>query len=361
MAVGITFNMGTIDELFYKALNDHIDRLKLDETELNRFIKRLPEIIPGIISDSADSILATLKDDAPVMLKERRSEISKFEERNQERWKPALDLFEMFLVIAYEAGAEFNETFRDEASRKPDYVFDVLVRLHARGCQIGFEILSLIKSGFADAAHARWRTLHENAVVAFIVDKYGQDIAERYRLHEVIESYKAMLKYQVHCSALNDEPFSEQEIEHAKEAYDSLLRRFGNSFKGQYGWAAEALHQTEVHFNDLEKQAGLAHLSPYYKMASHNVHANVKGILFKLGLAPQAEPVLLAGPSNYGFADPADGTAISLTQITVALLNTRPSMDRLVILTIMLKLEKEIGNEFLRIQRELENEMGNLS
>lgn len=349
--------MGTLDELFYKALIDHVDHLKLDETQLNKFIKRIPEIIPGIISDSADSILATLKDDGPAMLKERRSEISKFEKRNQERWKPALDLFEMFLVIAYEAGAEFNKTFCEEASRKPDYVFDVLTRLHARGCQIGFEILSLINSGFADAAHARWRTLHENAVIAFIIAKHGQDIAERYRLHEVIESYKAMRKYQVYCSALHDEPLSEQEMERAKEAHDSLLNRFGDSFKGQYGWAAKVLHQQKVTFSDLEKQAGLAHLSPYYKMASHNVHANVKGITFRLGLAPQAEPVLLAGPSNYGFADPAHGTAISLTQITVALLNTRPSMDRLVILTIMLKLEKEIGNEFLRIQRELENEI----
>jgi hypothetical protein len=349
--------MGTIDELFYKSLIDHVDHLKLDETQLNKFIKRIPEIVPAIISDSADSILKTLKDDAPAMLKERRSEISKFKKRNQKRWKPALDLFEMFLVIAYEAGAEFNKTFCEEASQKPDYVFYVLTRLHARGCQIGFEILSLIGSGFADAAHARWRTLHENAVVAFIIAQYGQDIAERYCLHEVIDSYKAMCKHQVHYSALNDKPFSQQEIERAKEDYDALLIRFGDNFKRPYGWASEALHQREVTFSDLEKHAGLAHLSPYYKMASYNVHANVKGITFRLGLAPQAEPILLAGPSNYGFTDPAHGSAISLTQITVALLNTRPSMDHLVILTIMLKLEKEIGNEFLRIQKELENEI----
>jgi hypothetical protein len=348
--------MGTIDELFYKSLIDHIDHLKLDETQLNKFIKRIPEIVPAIISDSADSILEALKDDASAMLKERRSERSGFERRNQKRWKPALDLFEMFLVIAYEVGEEFNKTFCEEASQKQDYVFYVLTRLHARGCQIGFEILSLISSGFADAAHARWRTLHENAVIAFIIAQHGQDIAERYCLHEVIESYKAMCKHQIHYAALHDEPFPEQEMERAREHYNSLLTRFGDSFKGSYGWASEALHQTKVTFSNLETHAGLAHLSPYYKMASYNVHANVKGITFRLGLAPQAGPILLAGPSNYGFADPAHGTAISLTQITVALLNTRPSMDRLVILTIMLKLEREIGNEFLRIQKELEDE-----
>jgi hypothetical protein len=44
----------------------------------------------------------------------------------------------------------------------------------------------------------------------------------------------------------------------------------------------------------------LDYLRPYYKLASHNVHAQPKGILFKLGLV-QNQDILLAGPSNYGF------------------------------------------------------------
>ena len=167
-----------------------------------------------------------------------------------------------------------------------------------------------------------------------------------------------MCQYQENSSALHVEPYSEEEMEQAKEAHDALLESFGSSFKGQYGWAAEAFGKKAVRFSDLEREAGLAHLRPYYRMASHNVHANVKGATFKLGMAPQAEPLLLAGPSNYGFADPAHGAAISLTQVTVALLNTRPNIDRLVTLTILEKLQAEIGDEFLRIQLKLEDEMG---
>jgi hypothetical protein len=267
-----------------------------------------------------------------------------------------LYLLEMFLVITYEAGADFNNTFRKEASRQSDNVFDVLTSIHARGCQIGFEILTLIKSGFADAAHARWRTLHENAVVAFVIAKHGQDIAERYCLHEAIESYKAMCQYQKHCSALNTEPFSEDELQKTKQTHDTLVKRFGSSFKGEYGWATEALHKKAVFFGDLETEAGLGHLRPYYKMASHNVHANIKGAKFKLGLGLEKQPLLLAGPSNYGFADPAHGAAISLNQITAALLNTRPNLDHLVTLRILSRLTKEIGDEFLRIQTELKEE-----
>lgn len=348
--------MEVIQNVFLKTITDHIESSDLDQAQIDKFVEYIPGIVPNIISSTAYSILQTLKDDAPAMLKQRRSYTSKFEKRNQKRWKPALNLLEMYLVIVYEAGAEFNNAFREEASLKSDYVFDVLTRLHARSCQIGFEILSLIKSGFADAAHSRWRTLHENTVVAFVIAKHGEDIAERYTLHEVIESYKAMLQYNVNSSNLHVEPFSHEEIRQAKEDYDALVERFGASYKQQYGWASEVLNKERVLFSDLEKRAGLAHLRSYYRMASYNVHASVKGIKFKLGIAPQTPPLLLAGPSNYGFTDPAHGAAISLTQVTVALLNTRPTIDHLVILTILEKLQAEIGDEFLRIQLKLEEE-----
>ena len=350
--------MEVLQEAFVKTLTDHIEALNLDQAQLHEFTESIPKMVPDIVSSTADSILQTLKDESPAMLRQRRSEISKFERRNQRRWKSGLDLLEMFLVIAYEAGAEFNDAFREEASRQSDHIFDVLTRLHARSCQVGFEILALTKSGFADAAHARWRTLHEIAVVTFVITEHGPDIAERYSLHGIIESYKAMCQYNENFSALHVEPYSAEEMGQAKEAHDALVKRFGPSFKDQYGWAADALHKSTVRFSDLEREAGLAHLRPYYRMASHNVHANVKGATFKLGMAPQAEPLLLAGPSNYGFADPAHGAAMSLTQVTTTLLNTRPNIDRLVTLTILLKLEAEIGDEFLRIQSRLENEMG---
>lgn len=349
--------METLHQIFVKAYNDHIEALELDKVKLQEFIDKIPETVPDIVTTMTELTLQTLKDTAPAMLIRRRSDISKYEKRIQKRWKSALDLFEMFLVIAYEVGENFNDTFREEACRQEDYVFDVMTRLHARGCQIGFEILTLFKSGFADAAHARWRTLHENAVVAFVISKHGQDIAERYSLHGHIESYKAMCQYQKHSSALHDEPFSTEDMDNAKKVYDALVVRFGPSFKGDYGWAAEALQTKEVRFSDIEMAAGMAHLRPYYRMASHNVHANVKGVTFKLGIAPQSVPVLLAGPSNYGFADPAHGAAISLSQITVALLSTRPNIDHLVAIKILQELQAEIGDEFLRIQVKLEGEV----
>ncbi len=85
--------------------------------------------------------------------------------------------------------------FNDDDAKEGDFVFDVVIRLHARACQIASEVLKLLKSGFADGAHARWRSLHEVAVVALFIHKHGNDVAEKYLLHDVVESYRAATQY----------------------------------------------------------------------------------------------------------------------------------------------------------------------
>ena len=65
-------------------------------------------------------------------------------------------------------------------------------------------------------------------------------------------------------------------------------------------------------------------------MASHNVHANPKGVFFKLGMLAESQ-VLLAGPSNAGLADPGHGAALSLSRVTAALVGLQqpPTLDNL--------------------------------
>lgn len=332
--------------------------IRLDEEDVDEAVHEIIQIIskaiPDITSETAEIILKQLKADAPSMLKEHRKERRSFESMIVRMWKKPLELMEMFLVIALEAGDEFNEQFRQTAFAEADYVFDVLTRLHARGCQIGAEVLALLKSGYADGAHARWRTLHEIAVVALFVAKHGNSVAERYICHDVVESYRAAKQYQEHCEAINHEPITEEGMREIENSYLDMVNRFGSSFKNSYGWASFALGKDDPTFTDIEKNVELEHFRPFYKLASHNVHANPKGITFKLGLSPDDEAILLAGASNTGFADPAHGTAISLLQITMALLTTRPTIDGLAICNILMQLEKEIGETFANTQAHVE-------
>ena len=89
-------------------------------------------------------------------------------------------------------------------------------------------------------------------------------------------------------------------------------------------------------------------------MASSNVHANVHGSYFRLGLDDETVNVLLAGPSIYGLADPGQSTGISLCQVTAALLGTKPNMDSVVLLKTIIRLERELCELFVQVHRELE-------
>lgn len=317
---------------------------------LDEYTEKLSDKMPKIIQSTSEVVLENLRSRAPEMLTEHAELRSTFEEHSSHKWGKALELLEMFIVIATEAGDEFNKEFRLSASQSNDLVFDVLTRLHSRS-YIANEVLTLLKSGYADGAHARWRTMHEIVVVGLFIKEFGQDTAERYLLHSFIESHRAALQYQSHCTQLGYEPLTEQELSKLHLSYEQLVDRFGRSYTKNYGWAAHALEKSDPKFSDIEQAVDLEHWRPHYKFASHNIHANPKGVLAKLGLYPENQELLLAGPSDTGFTDPAHSTTISLLQTTTFLLTLRPNIDRLSVCHILSTLAEEIGNTFLSIQR----------
>ena len=315
---------------------------------------RLASAIPDLADSIAESMLATIKKEAPVGLKEKREYQQQFEERLRNHWQKPLELLDLLISLATEGGDEFNETFKEEAGRSNDPVFKALTLLHARACQIASAILVLLRSGYADDAHARWRTLHEISVVSIFIGERGKNVAERYLLHDHVQRYKLAIKHRQHAEAINDEPISEKEFDEFKAEQNKLVARFGESFKENYGWAASALGKERPTIVDIEESVDLKHLRPYYGMASDNTHANAHGAYYRLGSSLETNEVLLAGPSNMGLANPGHSTAISLCQVTTALLTTKPNLDSIVISKILLKLEEEIGEAFLQAHQDLE-------
>ena len=339
--------MSTLHEMFesslMKRLSDEDWNGCLDELKANVAL-----IIPDLADSIADSMLSRIKKDAPCGLLANWEYRRQFEERLRTDWQNPLELLDLFISLALEAGDEFNREFRGDAARSIDAVFEALTRLHARACQIASAILVLLRSGYADDAHARWRALHEISVVSHFISEEGQEVAERYLLHDGIQRYKLALKLREHAESLAAESLSQKELDELKIQRDQLVRQFGKSFKENYGWAASTLGKNRPTLQDIEESVGLEHWRPYYGMASHNVHANAHGGYFRLGLSDQANEVLLAGPSNMGLADPGHSTAISLCQVTTVLLTTEPNLDSIVIPKLLLKLEQEIGEAFLQ-------------
>jgi hypothetical protein len=263
----------------------------------------------------------------------------------------------MLLTISREQGINLNQQLRQAPPTDSTHLVEVLTRLHARACQVVDEILVLLSAGFADGAMARWRTLHEIAVIALFIGEHGDELAERYIWHQHVESRRAMRDYVACQERLGYEPLESGEVADVERSYVAIVDRFGPSFGNQYGWATDQLNNNNPTFANIERAVGISHFRAHYRMASHNVHGNPKGVFFKLGLLEEAD-ILLAGPSNAGLADPGHGAAISLVQTSAPLALLHPTFDNIVTLKIMLDLEAEIGQAFGDAHQKLVDDVG---
>ena len=352
--------MGLLQELWIETFTAKaVERwdVKPDDDDL---AKLASEFLPGFTGIAAGVLADQVKKDARRGLKRSQRQRKRFEEQLGKQWAKPLHLLELMIELAEEVGTEVIEYSRPDEDRgnARNHTFEALVAIHARGCQMSRAILALLRSGFADDAHARWRSLHELAVVSGFISEHGEDLAERYLLHEIVEQRKLARAYKKHEIRAKLDPLTQAEIDALDERYDALVARFGKAFGVDYGWAASALGKDRPTFVDIEEHVGLDHLRPYYVMANQNVHPNSHANFFKLGLDKNGRgAVLLAGPSSLGLADPGHGVAISLTQITVALVATNPTVDELVGWMVVDLLQDETGEAFLRVHKEAEKIM----
>jgi hypothetical protein len=312
----------------------------------------ISELISEVTPDAVRLIKSSLIESSIEMLKERRELFDGFVQSNNERWAKGFDSLEILVVTCIEAGEDVNNSYRNEAVEEQNLVFDLVVRLHARACQISQEILCLMKSGFADAAHARWRALHEVNVTAMFIAKHGQDCAERFHFHDVVDSYDGMREHKKYEDRLNEKAPAQKDIDECKAQYESLIQHYGKKFSGHYGWAAYLFPgHNRVGFGAIEKDVLLDHMRPYYKWASQNIHSGSKGTINRLGLNEATEDILLVGQSNSGMTDPAHATAISLGQITCTILMLHPTLDHIVLMNIIRDFQDQVGEDFLTIAK----------
>jgi Family of unknown function (DUF5677) len=209
---------------------------------------RLPDVILASADDLSQKILTHLKRRWPAEARRQRRQLAGFSKRLHDRWKAPIEGLKMLLTISSEFGARVNEEIRaskELMSRK--HLVEVLTRSHARACQITEEVICLLGAGFADGAMARWRTLHEIAVVASFVGTHGEDLAERYLLHQVVESKRAADDYEKFRVRLRREPLRAEEIKKLQESFDALERRFGSEFLTPNGLGRSPFAPEEAH------------------------------------------------------------------------------------------------------------------
>lgn len=319
---------------------------------LNRLLKAGVRALPSLSDNEAGRRLKDLKRQWPSVERSHKHSVRAFRTRLQVRWGKPLTKLNLLISFAREFGTQLSES-RVEEPPEPHLV-EVITRLHARACQVSLEVYELLCAGLADGAIARCRTLQEIAATAFFIKDNGDITAERYMLHEGIESWRAAHAFNEHAAALNEEPYSDAEMNVINQRHTELLQRFGKSFAGHYGWASHlptATGDPVTSFTDIERLQ-LPHLRPYYQFASHNVHAKAKGIYHRLG-AIHHDEVLLAGASNTGLSTPGQIAAISLCQTTVSLAMIDVTFENLTAVKLMGRLQREICSDFATAHRRL--------
>ena len=305
-----------------------------------------------LIPDIAQIYFKSLKSLSKEMLSEQKQDRKEFESILYKDWEEPLDLLECLIRVSWETVDKHRKNVIQQGFRE-DVKFNALIRIHARALKTTNEILTLLKAGYPDGANARWRNLHELAVISMFLSDNDNIISQRYLEHEIIMRYKETLNYQEHCEELGYAPCEEKFLDKIKEKKESLCNKYGKDYYKDWGWIPKSKVSNQS-FTDLEKHIGLDRLHPFYKLSSAHIHGSSRGF-YTLGLRDDFQNKILSiGASNYGLADPIQNTTISLMHVTNCLLTFKPDFESLTIMKINEYFIKEIGLKAVKVQKGIE-------
>ena len=319
--------------------------------ELSNGKSRTPDHLDDLCRDFREQLLSSEED----RVEHFNREDDGFRDRCYRKWKSGFDLIRLFRYFCIEIGSIFQKEFCQYEAYLHDPLLGVLMRQHAHACRIMGEVEVLMRNGYSDGAFARWRTLHEIAVTSILIREHGRQMAEDFIRFGVVEAVKGMEAYQETAEDMEREPYAKAELDTARKIRDQILEKRGE-FNGRGGWAIPYVNAGK--FEKLQECAGLTKWKTDYKWASQNIHSNYREMRELLGMVDAKEDVLLTGPSNSGFTEPAHSSAIALGQVTSAFLTCHIDDDYCpidftfvsVCLPTMNFLIQEVGQRFIELK-----------
>lgn len=329
------------------------DELAAIAEKHDELISQIEPAMQLFVSEQEQRLEQIILKSYPGKIRSESQQLGRFRHRLAKRWERPVTLLRTIIALSESIALESAPSGVRRLDGD-DVLEPVLRRLHGRGVRIAKEVLALLEAGFADGAIARWRTLHEITVVAIFIQEHGLECAKLYVSHEIVENFRAANAYRTHQEALGFNPISDDEWNEIAGAYRGAIARFGERFADDYGWALPYLDGRAANFAAIEASIALGHLRPFYRMASQQVHASSKAIMF--GLSHNAREVVLLGPSNAGLADPGQNVALTLSLLTTVFLRLSPDLDVLVGVKVLSALAVKAATAWAETQRELEDE-----
>lgn len=327
------------------------------EAVIDAVLVAMKEAIPESARESATKVADAMDKRAKRFVGRAKRSDAGFRSRLEATWREPFSRLRVLVQAFQEFGEAYHEGTGHPDAEPPKCLTSALTQLHVRACRTAREVMHLLEGGFADGALARWRTLHEVAVVAAFLQQHGEDAAELYLLHDQVRACRIAEMFAANSGKLGWEPVPHPDLTHLRSLRDELCVRFGKPFSTEYGWAAVTLRVGNPGFRQIEEVVDLAIWRPFYRWASDGVHAGPGG-LRPLGVHRDAGLTLLAGPSNIGLADPGQNTCLSLGLIVSALTIHRPTLDAVSSSMAFQELATRCVSAFVRVSVEFDEEVG---
>ncbi|MGH8049421.1 MAG: DUF5677 domain-containing protein [Arenimonas sp.] len=325
------------------------------DAAMTKVLDALPETVQKASDVASNRMFEIFCERWPAEHAAQQDEIARFKQRMEERWGEGLGYLRMLLTCSRDIGRETLQRHNRSKSKQHIHRRWVLLRLHARACQVTDEILCLMENGFADGAMARWRTLHELSVVAALIANGDEDLAERYILHDAVELKLQADDYDATQVPLGSARIGKRIRRAIEKQYQAVFNRFGKPFTNPYGWAAKHLNQKKPTFKEIQIAANHASMNSYYKLASFNVHAGARSLFFNLSSMGDSG-IVFAGRSNAGLVDPGERAAQSLAFITGLYVGETTDLDRIFELSCLLEVRDAVARSLQKASETLLNE-----
>jgi hypothetical protein len=354
---------GETEQITFELEGDGFDRqinINVTKDDLAEVIRdtelfmrdKLPDMVMGIVRTAASLMSKGVKARWPEERLSERINADHFKGRLELRWSAGLDPLRMMLIAAREIGSEFSTRLSRSRAKTGIAKREALLVLHVRACQTSHEIIVLLENGFADGAYARWRTLYEISVVAFVIERFGDGLAERYLAHDAVATHD-MLENEFRHAGIPFEPSKlTGDAKEIERLYQVAIERYGLPFKTPYGWAAESLGKKKPTFQDLEQAVNWNALPPDYKQSSQKVHAGISGAIRSLA-GFGGGWFIHSGSSNAGLEVPAVHTAYSLLQVTSLVFGNKSDLTTQARMHCMLEFRDAVERECNKAAKKL--------
>lgn len=303
----------------------------------------------------APVLVEKLRNASPKLVSEIRSADEGVRADLRGRWGPDLDRLAVIRNLCEERAGDFYDDNRVAADKQPA-LLTALAQLSALSIRISGEIYHLLLHGYPDAAMARTRALHELFVTATVIADYqgkpcSEDLADRYLSHPRIARYAAAKTEFESASVPEHQKLSATALAVAKKSADDLVRKYGGTFKLDWGWAMPLFPKSDdCKFSNLEKLADVSLFRAHYASASNYVHGGSFGTAANLetDATNPAYIYMMTGPRVTDLSTPMQLTSIYLVGITSALvLSGAPGQnspgDRLIIRALEILLAEAVA------------------